>query len=984
MSVSSSTSNAPAFQNNPEFARQLLITFAENETKNNNFDSVKDHKTFVSFFGAPLVSDFINKKLKDAIKSLTFTDVYTLFSSSPSETAAKSNFDKAFSTALFRKLGNNNTTVGDNLQNIRGFMVSTAQPTFGKSWYENNISKLVPSDFLSNFKVSWNQPDPVEGVPQNWTVKENVQPDTTDPNYPVNNLIWNAAAFYSLPSLSDLSSAVISNAIRINNGNSILVPSDVPAGFFSVSDANNIVLGDINGSNHNSSTLASHLGLVGKFTTILGDLDTSGVPKAVVVKQTDSRVVGELKKLPIDNAWQYYSLGTDSISKVVAGVTYTYSPLVNNIIKFANFRSLSFANLVSIYRNSTAQNTVNGSVVFAGPSTTIGGITYFGLLDTTPNNKKVSLFPGGDNNSLFDVMAAVQDYLGPATADPTTLKTSGDIATYLKSDILNGPINTLLQSATTVSNTDASGTTGYNSGNGGTLKKLILGQPAIELDNLYDAMKQVASDAAASKGSTLTPDDILRKTFNQLEQALDLSDIPSISPVPTNGNAFFGVPNINEATTVDHIKRLLLLYVIQIGGKPMDNIANHKFLNLVIKAGTPTTVSNGVIVQQPQGLFGIKVNTPGSNLSAVPQLTLVDATSGKILNSIASSDPSVYTAFSNSLGVDPATNLNTKIATYITQIQGGNVNNSDKLKVLTTVFGGVVIVNLTSNPTNKSGNPTIIDPPGAGNSTFSTPVTSANPTQLSVLKTINGGDLGVENLKLFSKLVNLHNDTTSTGAARIAELFNADQNKTGNFLKSHTYLNTNAGLQNIFKNIMTNGDYDTANKFLSTSNVKGSDGMTALKNHIRDDTTLDTDNAANATDVTSTEKVTISKSTLIFKLASVLNIILQKDLYVDPVSNTPTTRLVIKDYVNSLFSGKQYNFVAVAAKANADGGDSVKRLTKDGFDDLVSAGISTDDIDGSVFAVPVQSGFEVLPQLKFFAYVGKDSDGNRLFDSISK
>jgi hypothetical protein len=85
-----------------------------------------------------------------------------------------------------------------------------------------------------------------------------------------------------------------------------------------------------------------------------------------------------------------------------------------------------------------------------------------------------------------------------------------------------------------------------------------------------------------------------------------------------------------------------------------------------------------------------------------------------------------------------------------------------------------------------------------------------------------------------------------------------------------------------------------------------------------------------------------------------------------------------------LFSGKQYNFVAVAAKANADGGDSVKRLTKDGFDDLVSAGISTDDIDGSVFAVPVQSGFEVLPQLKFFAYVGKDSDGNRLFDSISK
>ena len=962
---------------NSDNFRELFIALAfDNDRINNNLDSGKDGSTFANFFGPDAVNSFILKRIKEVFINTTFDEVNTLFKAGPQTTVEETaieNFNSAYSTIVARKVSNLNTSKADANNVFTQFMVCQAQTRLGTGWYDIVVSKLTDSDFKSTFKVDFKTAT-VNGTPDIFVPVEIDKPEETDS---VAFAVWSATDFYVNPDLIRRDPTTIANAIRrnfVSNGSTnYLTSNDVPPLYFNTPQANIIVLGLTSGATHTKDTLALSLSITTSITiTILDDLNTNSTPKIVVTPQKDIRVVTSLKALNPNAAWAYASIGTDTVDKIVIGGVETYPASVANVAIYAIINNKTVDDLVKIYRNTTAQNEVSASTDVATA-----------LKATTPTVTRTTTVSGGNSKNFTDVLSGYLEYINTDLSDDV-INTAEDLVAFLTSDVLQGSNYGLMSNATTVTatNADPTSSTGFNCGSKGKLRQFFVDNKNFKLDIVLEALLIIANTNIIRTKSAFSALDVVRKSFALLEGYLDYTDVPSTSPVPVNSLKFYSGLVATDKTTVEHVKRLLFFYSIQCTATPLNNTENHPYLNLILRIGATTRVVNGVVVIDQQNVYAIQVTTGGATISGSPAVQVLTA-SGKF--QFMGSSNSMYVAYLSTVGKSQLATPELNIKTFIlNKTTSGTINTSALLESLIDNFGVKIISGLTRLPKSKAGVVLIVTPTSvpANSYEFAASFASLNADQSKIIKNIVGGtDEKVENLKILSLLFDIYSSETNSSilGQNVNSLLNTDEVVTKNFFGVHTYLNNNSSIRILLRLVMKIGDYISSKKYVSLSTVKGADSLAALKQHISEDTSFDTADAGDATDLTGSSRLTLSGSNKIVFLGENLTAIILKPSYVDPATSEIEIRITYKDFLNGLTGGKQHMFIAVSSKAGLDDGQNPKRLTAQGRSELLLDGMQPSDIDGAVYAVPAANGFLVTGQ-NYFLYVGVGAEGNLLFD----
>jgi len=965
----STGSDSPTWVTNTTFQQSFLTAMVSTERLNNTFTAKTDIPTYSTFFGNPVVNSFISSSFKSAIKNLQYGDVsYVAPQSATVLDDVKSAFNNAFINAVAKKLFNSNIT-NATPNHLREYLVAGAVPGQGTYWYTTAIKEISSDGLLSTFKVKFDL-DQGNYIPVQVVI---------DPfNDPTGSTYANTP-FYKMD--LDLTSSNLAKAIK-TNGNLPLQSSDSPEGVFSFADASDIVLGlNPNYSNYTAETLAQALAITKRVSTsgLLADLALT--PATAVLAQTDARILSGLKSITPDNLWSNYITKpvnnnpaiTGTSVKIVSGGTLTYPTVVKQIEAFVKFAGITIEALIKMYDSSAGDQANQQSTAFVSA-----------LRPTNPASTITAYGSAGVSNITFaSALEAYINFKSNMTISPTSVKTSTDLAKYLSTDPLNGPVRSLIFNGS-VQTTTVGGNVGYNAGTGGTLKAFLQNTSRASLDMVYTALTDLATQSIAFSKSNLTPDQVIRNTFFPIETNIDVSDFPPSLPVNTTGQDFHKVPPPSAPSTTEWSQTLLGLYMIQSGCKLMDNLDNHKHLSKFVKVGTANQIVNSVIISLPQQNYGIAVTAFSASGTQNPGVSLLSGGGGIITSdqpntpTLGSSGESIFAAWSSAFAPNVTANSDFSIRTYIaTVINGGVANTPAELDQLTQKYTLSRIASLIKTPSGKDNSNLITTSVANGFSAAATGLTLAKGYTIA---TDSGNSSTLDRLKLTSTLMDIYG-TESYAYTRTKKQLDTLK---GNLVAQDTFLDNISGskLQGLLQSIIEQGFFEEAGNYAGSSRIQGADAMAALKSAVSGPIyDLESKTLAGAIAPINNQPgsgLTISLSNNIQSLGSILNRITGKDAYISS-TNVVEARQTIADYISGRTSGSQSITVAVAAAAQNDSGVNGTRLTKTGYLYLRSNNVRDIDIRNAVTAVPIVDGFR-FNGVAYSYYVGKNSVGEDIFE----
>jgi hypothetical protein len=967
-----------------DIAALLIPAFVSSEVVNDDL-STADIKNLATVLGAELVTLHLVKKLKDAIKNTTFSEVNAIYTT-PS-TANKANvedrFQQAFTTVLARKVKSATAVVGDNSTLLIKYILSTGQKGLGSFWYNKGVATWVPGDYLASFKAKASSPtnaSPTAGT--DWVMSEVVS-DPTDPN----DETYLNTSLYGL-SQFDFSSSNIANKLREINSGNFISGADIPSEpLFTFADAIHMVTGTrTNNITATASQVSNALNLTTKIGVngILSDINTSDVPKSIVSTMNDSRIVSALRNSAPDVALDYVDDTTSETKKYVTGGYYLYTKEITVLINYLKLKGQTSKDLIALNDSLSGYRTdINAEDL------------YSRLIDITNDNRLIGRFYNSSNVadstkniSYTNVLHAFLGYESGTPQDPATITNAEQLVTYLTTDKLYGPQRTIVDSSDNVNTTTAENNNGFNSGGSAKLRTFLSENKILSLELILIALKKIANDAITFSGSKLTADQVLRKTFQTIENNLDVSDFPALYPVPTSGKIFYGIPSsINDDPTPNLIERLVALYAVQKGNKIMDIADNHKFLPMLVSVSTSQTKNNDATVTiKPQQTYALGVNESGS---ACPAVDVINPKGGLINMGTAANMYAAFKANTATLGAGEDLILRTFIATTIT---GGLVDTASELDTVIQEFGIGKIAGLVTNPKDKAGNSQIASPTTLddGNTNIANSNKFSNALSSITLKgyvnsSVAGHSAALDAFTITSILVDIYRSITigTNKTRKVAELLNANPEARDRFFVQSPLvdLTHQALFRTFLSDAMTYNEDSVVKSWITSKNVKGEDALQGLNGAINT-SGLSGKNLSAAVDDTSTSKLTIGNSGVIKKLAGFTNSILNKDAWVDPTTKEPENKPTYADLakLTNMIAATQAIIITVAAAAADDNGEYKARLTQSKFNELKGAGFIEDDILNSVLAYPKTSGFDFMGILyKFF--VGTNTDGTPIFDS---
>lgn len=968
-SSTSTGSDSSSWLNNTNFQQSFLAAMVSTEKLNNTFTPKIDFPTYSNFFGNPVVNTFISNSFKNAIKTTQYGDVIYIAPTAPQSASniedVKTAFNNAFITAVVKKLFNSNTNTG-NSDNLRDYIVAGVLPGQGTNWYNTVIKDITSGGLQGTFKVNFVE-DSNQGT---YAPSQVVVNPANDPT----GSIYANAPFFSMS--LDLSSTNLAKAIR-RNGNLPLLSSDSPEGVFSFADASEIVLGqNPNYSNYTAETLAQALTITKRVTTSGLLTDLGGTPATAILTQSDARIISGLKSITPDSLWtSYVTQGiSGTIVKNVTGGTLTFPAVIKQIDAFVKFSGITNEALIKIYDSSAGDQTNTSSTQLVAA-----------LRPTNPPTPITATGSAGVSNITFvSALEAYLNFKSIMTISPSLVKTSTDLAKYLGSDLLNGPIRSLITNGS-VQNTTVGGNSGFNAGSGGTLKAFLQNTTRASIDLVYTALLDVATQSITFSNSNLTPEQVLRNTFSLIETNIVTSDFPQSLPLNTTGQNFHKVPPPPSPTTPEWNQTLLGLYMMQSGCKLMDNLDNHKHLSKFVKIGTANVIVNNAITTAPQQNYALGVNAFTASNTSNPAVTLISISGG--INSsdqsntatLGSSGESIFSAWSTAFAPNVTANSDFAIRTYIaTVINGGVVNNSAELDQLFQKYTLSGIASLGRIPSGKDNSNLIITNVNNGFAATANALTLAR----GYTNTTDTGNIStLDRLRLTCTLMDIYSTELNAYTKSKKQL---DTLK-ANIVAQDTFLDNISGakLQALLQSIMEQGFFDDAGNLSGSARVQGADAMAALKSTVSG-TIYDLESKTLASAIATINNqpgsgLSISLSNSIQNLGTILNRITGKDAYIFS-TNVVESRQTIADYMGGRTSGSQSITVAIAAAAQNDSGVNGTRLTKAAYQNLLLNNVRDTDIRNAVTATPIIDGFR-FTGVQFAYYLGKNQVGDDLFDS---
>lgn len=966
-----------------EIAALFLPALVVSEVINDAL-SAADSKNIATVLGPDLVTQHLTKKLKEAIKNTTFSEVKALYVTpgTANKVNVETNFQQAFTTVLARKVQSSVATFGDNSSTLIKYLLSTGQKGLGPSWFKNGVATWASGDYLASFKAKASSPDNSDSINgTNWTINEVVS-DPTDPN---NETYVNTPSYGLTP--FDFSSSNIASKLREINSSLALSAFDIPLDIlFTFADAISMVTGTrTNNTSATASQVSSSLNLTTKIgpNGILADITTAGVPKSIVTAMNDSRIVTALQNSQPDVALDYVDDTTSTTKKSVTGGYYQYPKEITVLIAYLKLKGQTSKDLIALNDSPSGYRTdINAEDLYTYITSTV-------LAERTAaffNSSNVA-----DTSKDITYTNVLHAFLGYESANPqeaSTITTSEQLVTYLSSDKLYGPQRTIVDSSDTVNATTVDNDSGFNSGGSGKLRTFLSQNKILSLDLILIALKKIANDAITYSGSKLTVDKVLRKTLQAIEENLYVSDYPALFPVPTTGKSFHGVPSsTSDEPTANLIERLVTFFAIQNGNRIMDISDNHKYLPLIVRVSTSQTKNNdATVTTNPQQAYGLGVT---ANTAACPEVDVINANGGIVNIGTVANMYSAFKATKDILAAGEDLSLRTFISTTI---GSGVVNTSNELESLIQEVGLQKVAALTTNPKDKAGSsqfaaPTTMDD---GITTIANTNKFSNALSGITLKgylssSVAGHSTELAALTITSILVDVHRSISiiSNRTRKLADFLNANTVARDRFFVQSPLVDTDH--ETLFRRFLTEAmsynEESVVKLWIMSKNVRGADALQGLNGAI-DISGLNTKNLSSAVDELSTNKLTIGNSGVIKKLAGLVIGILIKDIYVDLNTKAPESKPTYADLakLQKMEAGTQSITIAVAAGSADDSGEYKTRLTQPKFNELKSAGFLEDDILNSVLAYPRTSGFDFIGILyKFF--VGKNADGTPMFDN---
>ena len=960
----------------------LSVLLLNNEYTNDTTNGIKqdDLANFMGSLGSQTVIAAYLKRIDDAISNTTFADVdsganaataggmgvSTVTTLPIAQTTFKVYMTwhvikKAFNsghTALSAANGSPNAVLTVQEQELNKRMLYVVQKGYGNSWFNAIAARVFPK---FNFKVAYAA---ATGGASGYVVSEVLSTATG----------YEAASFFEISPNSMTSFSAMAPVIRQNNGSNVLSVSDLPPSGVFVKGAMSLALGKSDTESHAGVTAAelkTVLPLVNATSSnLLNDLlsstssgnDASGnstkLPKTIIGQMTDPRLLDSFAKMTGNELLAYVPASVTKVrrsqydSSAVTKI-FEYSVAVSRVDALVKLGGWSYEKLLGIY--------------LANPGLTTDSDVRTHLKGTTTADRTASAFTGlsanaGDNVVLTDVFAAYRHYLQPAKFAYASLQTSAQIADWIS----ESGISALLTA--TPANTAAS--SGVNAGANkysDILGVLATGsdKPSGSLDVHFDAIKILAQQVSGTSSNAS-----FGKSVAEIVNAW-FTTPPSTTDTPS-GASETGFWNLPVATSIEYAELKFALYVLSTSFTMLSDSSNDKWFAKLVKVGA--VVTNDSQTNGAKNLYGLNGTTT------------VAATTGKPVSNFGSDDQ-ILRAVN---GISANESSFTKVKFYLTV--KGAVTSFAGIETLYNVFGVSDIVNLPSIPQQKDATTPLITsatdkmakalPDGTTRYPGFTSNTDAHKNLLKRMTFVSK----VHDLITAANLANSNAINAAVASNNHLKLFSATDS--GDFFKYQVpYANisvdatANVAFKNII-NIIMGQDSLKINPFI-TANSRATDWSVAILHHMNNNPAF-TKDILDATDTTSPDVLRPSGSVTLRSIATSVETLLNKPLYINPDNQAAETRVTLSSLISGTatsFSGKQGNIIFSWYGSISDGGSDNTKMTEASFNNLIAIGIPRSDIINSVYSRPAVVGFQV-GGISFSTFVGTDANGNPIFDSV--
>ena len=962
----------------PVFMRLLAKTLISTDFADSGNNTFAETQALLPLAGIDILLDVHLTRFKEITKTLKFSDIAAANTgggkkgttdgafvqvTAATDTEAMDVFNYVAIVAAAKKSFNTSASINDTAyldsekanDTLADYLAQPVSPGVGPTWYKALLAFGVGN---MPFKLK---------ITDNGSGKRTItELQSTETNY-------EASVFYQFPSNPIKNDFTAAGAVRRNNGNNLMKPTDMPSGTIKAAAAVYLVTGidtsggdkDLTGINTASKVL-DIVGLItnaptGDYLYELNSLTTAakGINKAAIgdASLTDPRLSAGIIALNNNNSYAYASNSDPKVTRSVDFINdqvYQYSSVVTRLIRWLKIVKKDISALADIYIGSDNNSSaLKADLIKGSPD---------GNADSTATYYANSNLTGADptKNKIYrSVFKAATDSVSTGTTNLAKFTNPADLAAYISG---NGTSDNVTQSPANTT----SGSTGINATDGNfnsVISAMVSAtKPNISLDLIFDALKLVAMQSNKVRGSF---DDVL-KIISTWFNANVVPQKPTTTPITTT-DMFWDLPPQGEYTE-KHAKRLVANYIASnYSLRILSDSRNQAYFDLLFQLGTNSGV--GVNSLQAVNLYAYNPILISGNVPVAAKIGTADE---------------VFTL----LDKKPDLSTFSKIKLY-SEIKFGTVNTTEKIMDLVSVFGKSGIYEISESPLTKDGAEIFVTttPLNAATS-FSEPtnIPDGSTTFYATYTTNNDSHKKLtKRNKVIGRFLDIFAEETNS-SIKANKMLDLAKNTTdfNNFVRHHT--NFKASTLELFKNIiilwLTNDLAPSIEDIVISSNTYGATVKNAIMAYVGTTLGLASRPLTSATDTITANNanlLTSSISNSVIAAAQLAAKLTKKNPNMDDQGKLDPP-IKLKDFAGT--ASKQDMLLVGLVASNLDGSKDSTKLNASGRTALLEAGVSLSDLALLVIAKNSRSDFWTLSkEVKYYYLAGVDDNGSFVSDA---